>query len=277
MRSKISYQKKVVAALRFLKNIIPDKIKIIIQTGTGLANLAKAMDKPVIIPYRDIPHFPFSTVKSHPGNLVYGSLAGKPVALLQGRFHYYEGYSTREVTFPIRVLSLLGADTAIITNASGGLNIAYKPGTIMIITDHIYLLPDNPLRGVNVESWGERFPDMSCPYDKTLNNHAVNTAAQLNIDELVCGTYVCVAGPSLETVAETRYLKMIGADAVGMSSIPEVIVAVHGGMRVLGLSVVANVNDPDNFTPILLEDIIDAAGQAEPRLKNLILGILSRI
>ncbi len=277
MRNAISYQEKIEEALAFLKTKIQDKIEVVIQTGTGLDNLAGAVENSVLIPYEEIPHFPSSTVESHLGNLICGQLAGKSVALLQGRFHYYEGYSTREVTFPIRVLSLLGADTAIITNASGGLNKNYRPGTIMVMEDHIYLLPDNPLRGDNPADWGERFPDMSCPYDKDLNKQAIETASQLDINELVCGTYICVAGPSLETPAETRYLKMIGGDAVGMSSVPEVIVAIHGGMRVLGLSVVANVNDPDNFTPILIEDIVKAARRAEPRMQRLIIGILKAI
>lgn len=277
MRNAISYQEKIEEALAFLKTKIQDKIEVVIQTGTGLDNLAGAVENSVLIPYEEIPHFPSSTVESHLGNLICGQLAGKSVALLQGRFHYYEGYSTREVTFPIRVLSLLGADTAIITNASGGLNKNYRPGTIMVMEDHIYLLPDNPLRGDNPADWGERFPDMSCPYDKDLNKQAIETASQLDINELVCGTYICVAGPSLETPAETRYLKMIGGDAVGMSSVPEVIVAIHGGMRVLGLSVVANVNDPDNFTPILIEDIVKAARRAEPRMQRLIIGILKEI
>ncbi len=272
-----TYQQHVEEAVAFLRQQVPARPEILIQLGTGLGCLADAMEDRHTIAYTDIPHFPEATVSSHAGNLVFGRLGGRFVALLQGRFHYYEGYSTKEVAFPVRVLSLLGARTAIITNAAGGLNPEYAPGTIMVFSDHLYLLPENPLRGSNVDAWGERFPDFSRPYDPRLRDLAIRTAIDLGFDEISTGTYVCIPGPSLETPAETRYLRMIGADAVGMSSLPEVLVAIHGGMRVLGLSVVANVNDPDNFTPIILEDIIAVAGRAEPRLQQLLLEILPEI
>ncbi len=273
----LTYREQVEEAVAFLgqrKSVCPD---IVLQLGTGLGALAEAVEEPVVIPYAEIPHFPQSTVTSHAGNLVLGTLCGRKVALLQGRLHFYEGYSARQVAFPLRVLSLLGARTAVITNASGGLNPDFVPGTIMVLADHIYLLPDNPLRGPNVDDWGPRFPDFSQPYDQRLQKTAFASAAELGLDEVVGGTYVCIPGPSLETPAETRYLRLIGADAVGMSSLPEVLVAVHAGMRVLGLSVVANVNDPDNFTPIVLDDIVAAAGRAGPRLQQLLLLILPKL
>jgi purine-nucleoside phosphorylase len=261
----------------FLHERLPAPPQILIQLGTGLGGLAKAMTDSISIPYEEIPHFPRSTVTSHVGNLLYGNLAGRPAAVLQGRFHYYEGYSAREVGFPIRVLSLLGVKTAIITNASGGLNPAWQAGAIMIFRDHLNLLPDNPLRGPNIDEWGPRFPDLSQPYSPELRALAETSARKLGLAEVCSGTYVCIPGPSLETPAETRMLRLLGADAVGMSSLPEVITALHGGLRVLGLSVVANVNDPDNFVPILIEDIVAAAQQAEPRLLQLVLEIVREL
>ena len=272
-----SHKQQVEEAVSFLRSHHPVIPEILIQLGTGLGGLADGLENPTTIAYQDIPNFPRSTVTSHAGNLVCGTLAGKQVAILQGRFHYYEGYSAREVGFPIRVLSLLGVKTAIITNASGGLNTSWSAGTIMVFNDHINQLPDNPLRGMNVDEWGPRFPDLSEPYDPDLQKLALTTAQKLGFDEVVAGTYICIPGPSLETPAETRLLKQMGADAVGMSSIPEVITALHGGLRVMGISVVANVNDPDNFTPILLEDIVEAAGRAEPRLQELIVKIIEEM
>ncbi len=263
-------------AAAFLRARLPVLPQILIQLGTGLGDLAAAMRGSISIPYEEIPHFPRSTVTSHAGNLVCGSLAGKQAAVLQGRFHYYEGYSAREVGFPVRVLSLLGVKTAIITNASGGLNPAWQAGSIMIFRDHLNLLPDNPLRGPNVDEWGPRFPDLSQSYSPELRSLAEDAARKLGMDEVCSGTYVCIPGPSLETPAETRMLRLLGADAVGMSSLPEVITALHGGLRVLGLSVVANVNDPDNLAPILIEDIIAAAQRAEPRLQQLVMEIVQQ-
>jgi len=277
MAQESTYKKRVEEAVGFLRQRISARPDIVLQLGTGLGAFAEAMEEQVVIPYADIPHFPQSTVTSHAGNLVFGTLCGRKVALLQGRLHFYEGYGAREVAFPVRVLSLLGCRTAVITNAAGGLNPDFSPGTIMVFSDHIYLLPDNPLRGPNVDDWGPRFPDLSQPYDRRLQEIAFAAAAELGFSEVVGGTYVCIPGPSLETPAETRYLRMIGADAVGMSSLPEVLVAIHGGMQVLGLSVVANVNDPDNFTPILLDDIVAAAGRARPRLQQLLSLILPQL
>ncbi len=277
MRNSGAYRKDVEKTVAFLGERLQTIPEIIIQLGTGLGNLAEGMDVEARFPYDAIPGFPCSTVTSHAGNLICGKLGGKSVAVLQGRFHYYEGYSAREVAFPIRVLSLLGAQTAIITNASGGLNPCFQPGTIMVFQDHLNLLGENPLRGPNVDEWGPRFPDLSKPYDQDLQDLALTSAKQLEIADVRTGTYVCIPGPSLETPAETRYLRNSGADAVGMSSIPEVIVAIHGGLRVLGLSVIANVNDPDNFQPILLEDVIAGAEQTGPKLEQLIVHILKHL
>lgn len=273
-----TYRSQVEEAVVFLRNRLSALPEVIIQLGTGLSGLVGEIEQQQCFAYHELPHFPCSTVESHAGNLICGQLGGKQVAILQGRFHYYEGYSTREVTFPIRVLSLLGAQTAIITNASGGLNTDYRPGTIMILKDHINLLPENPLRGPNIDAWGARFPDLSTPYVSSLREKAAAAARMLGISDEVCeGIYVCIPGPSLETPAETRYLKLIGGEAVGMSSVPEVIVAVHAGMQVLGLSVVANVNDPENFQPILLEDIVQAAEEAGARLRKLIVTLLAEL
>lgn len=271
MMSDIDFHKQQAEeAATFLRARLPLLPEVLIQLGTGLGGLAAVMTDSVSIPYADIPHFPRATVASHAGNLVCGRLAGKPAAVLQGRFHYYEGYSACEVGFPVRVLSLLGVKTAIITNAAGGLNPAWQAGAIMIVRDHLNLLPDNPLRGPNVDAWGPRFPDLSQPYCPKLRSLAEQTAQRLGLSGICSGTYACIPGPSLETPAETRMLRLLGADAVGMSSVPEVITALHGGLRVLGLSVIANVNNPDNLAPILIEDIVAAAQQAEPLLQQLI-------
>jgi purine-nucleoside phosphorylase len=271
------YRQQVEEAVAFVRERIVEPPEVLIQLGTGLGELVNAMQEATVFAYTDIPHFPHSTVTSHAGRLVFGTLAGRRTAILQGRFHCYEGYAAREVALPIRVLALLGVKTAIITNASGGLNPLFKPGTIMVLADHINLLPDNPLRGPNVDAWGERFPDLSTPYDPSLRQLALDLADRHGLSEVCSGTYVCVPGPSLETPAETRFLRMIGGDAVGMSSVPEILVALHAGLRVLGLSVVANVNIPDNFQPILLEDIIAAARRAAPRLQQLLINTLAEL
>ncbi len=277
MIDAVLHQQQVEEAVAFLRSRIPETPEVLIQLGTGLGELAGAMKVACTFAYEEIPHFPRSTVTSHAGHLVFGKLAGKRTAILQGRFHYYEGYAAREVGFPIRVLSLLGVRTAIITNASGGLNPSYRPGTIMVFEDHINQLGDNPLRGPNIDTWGDRFPDLSTPYDTTLRQLALAVAVRLGLEEVESGTYICIPGPSLETPAETRFLRMTGADAVGMSSVPEILVALHAGLRVLGLSVVANVNNPDHFQPIRIDDIIAAARKAEPRLQQLIINILAEL
>lgn len=271
------YRNNVEACVAYLRDRLPFNPRTILQLGTGLGSLAERVDPALVIPYAQIPHFPQATVASHQGNLIFGHLNDHPVAVLQGRFHFYEGYSTQEVAFPIRVLSLLGAKTLLLTNAAGGLNPLFTPGSIMVIRDHLNFLGENPLRGPNVDTWGPRFPDLSIPYDPALIRIALDSAHHCGLKNVITGVYVCIPGPSLETPAETRWLRDCGADAVGMSSIPEVLVALHAGLQVLGISVVSNVNDPDNFQPIILEDIIDTAGRVAPQLERLILEIIRRI
>jgi len=264
------YKKKIEVAVSFLQGKIKTPPAVVIILGTGLGGLIDAIKVDTLLPYAEIPHFPRSTVPDHKGNLIFGTLRNRDVALLQGRFHYYEGYSTRELTFPLRTLSRLGADTLVVTNAAGGLDPKYRPGTIMVIRDHLNFIGENPLRGANIDDWGPRFPDLSEPYDKKLIDATLQCAEKLHMTNVTTGIYVAIPGPSLETPAETRFLRAAGADAVGMSSVPEVIVARHAAMRVLGLSAVANVNDPDNFAPILLDDVIRAAGEIKPSLQKLI-------
>jgi purine-nucleoside phosphorylase len=271
------YINKVDETVRFLKEKIKRKPSVVIILGTGLGGLIESIEVDTLLPYEQIPHFPRSTVEGHQGNLIFGKLKGKDVAVLQGRFHYYEGYSTRELTFPLRTLSQLGAEMLVVTNAAGGLDTNFIPGTIMVISDHLNFIGENPLRGKNVDAWGPRFPDLSEPYDRKLIDLTMQCADTLNMTNVTTGIYVAIPGPSLETPAETRFLRGTGADAVGMSSVPEVIVAKHAGMKVLGLSAVANVNDPDNFTPILLDDIIKAAQEIEPGLQELIKKVLSTL
>ena len=272
-----NYKAAVDETVAWLQHRLPYTPRTVIQLGTGLGALAKRLEAECVIPYRDIPNFPASTVASHQGNLLIGRLEGEPVAILQGRFHFYEGYSTREVTLPIRVLSLLGAQLLLLTNAAGGLNPMILPGTIMVIRDHLNFLGENPLRGGNIDQWGPRFPDLSVPYHPGLIKLALDNARRCAVQHCMSGIYVCIPGPSLETPAETRWLRDCGADAVGMSSVPEVIVARHAGMEVLGLSVVSNVNDPDNFQPILLEEIIDTAARVAPQLENLIVAVVDQL
>jgi purine-nucleoside phosphorylase len=197
--------------------------------------------------------------------------------VLQGRFHYYVGYSTRQITFPLRVLALMGARFLLVSNAAGGLDPSYAPGTLMVIKDHLNFIPENPLRGTNIEEWGPRFPDLSQAYDVDLQKLAHRCGKELGLNQLASGVYVAIAGPSLETPAETRYLRNCGADAVGMSTVPEVIVAVHAGLRILGIAMVANVNDPDDFQPIRIDDILAAAKRAEADFIRLLVEVIRRM
>ncbi|MFO7606790.1 MAG: purine-nucleoside phosphorylase [Desulfurivibrionaceae bacterium] len=272
-----SYRLQVEKAVAYLAERISEPPEITIILGTGLGSLGEAVKPSLIVPYREIPGFPRATVAGHAGNLIFGRLAGRSVAVLQGRFHYYEGYSARELTLPLRVMALLGAGILVVTNVAGGLNLDFAPGSLMIIRDHLNFIPDNPLRGANIDEWGIRFPDLSTPYDEELRSLAARAAARLGLAEVVTGVYGAIAGPSLETPAETRYLRSCGIDAVGMSTTPEVIVAKHASMRVLGLSVIANVNDPDNFQPVLFEDVVAGSRQALTRLTDLIAGIVVEI
>lgn len=271
------YKKKVEESAGFLQGRITKATRVVIILGTGLGSLIDSMDIAALLPYSEIPHFPQVTAPGHHGNLIFGTLCNKDVAVLQGRVHYYEGYTTKEITFPLRTLSLLGADTLITTNTAGGLNPDYRTGTIMVIRDHLNFIGDNPLRGENISTWGARFPDLSEPYDKKFISTALHCGDQLPRAHVTSGVYAAIPGPSLETPAETKFLRAAGADAVGMSSVPEVIVARHASMRVLGLSVVANINDPDNFTPILEDEVCKAAGEMQPVLHELIKKILTTI
>ena len=272
-----NFKQRVDEAVGFLRKKMVEPPEIVLVLGTGLSGLGEQIESPVVLPYGGIPNFPKATVASHAGNLIFGRLCDRPVAVLQGRFHYYEGYSARELTMPIRVLALLGAKTLIVSNSAGGLNPAFAAGTVMVVRDHLNFIPDNPLRGPNVDAWGPRFPDLSAPYDRSLIETTLACAAREQIGQVATGVYVAIPGPSLETPAETRYLRQCGADGVGMSTVPEVIVAIHAGMRVLGLSVVANVNDPDNLKPIILEEIIEETKRAEDRLSRLLLALLPEI
>lgn len=270
------YYKRLLETYAFLKEQVPFQPEIVITLGTGLSNLSEAVEKDWIMPYAEIPNFPQSTVETHAGELIFGRISHKKVALLRGRFHYYEGYSAKELTFPLRVLTLFKPAIYLVSNAAGGLNLTFRAGDLMLIKDHINLIPDNPLRGINYEELGPRFPDLSCPYAQDLRNLFKETARSLQ-EELQEGVYVAVPGPSLETPSETRFLRMIGADAVGMSTVPEVIVAIHAGLKVLGISVIANVNDPDNFQPILFEEVVASAQRAEKRLTKLVVEFLKRL
>ncbi|MBU4177556.1 MAG: purine-nucleoside phosphorylase [Desulfurivibrionaceae bacterium] len=272
-----NFKQRVDEAVGFLREKMVAAPEIVLVLGTGLSGLGEHLESPLVLPYGGIPNFPKATVPSHAGNLIFGNICDRPVAVLQGRFHYYEGYSARELTMPIRVLALLGAKTLIVSNSAGGLNPAFAAGTVMVVRDHLNFIPDNPLRGPNVDAWGPRFPDLSAPYDRRLIDTTLACAAREQIGQVATGVYVAIPGPSLETPAETRYLRQCGADAVGMSTVPEVIVAIHAGMRVLGLSVVANVNDPDNLKPIILEEIIAETRRAEDRLARLLLAVLPEI
>lgn len=244
--------------------------------GTGLGGLAKEIEVDTAIPYEQIPAFPLSTVESHAGRLLVGRLNKRPVVAMQGRFHRYEGYSLAEVTFPVRVLHALGARTLVVSNACGGMNPLWAPGDLVLLSDHINLLGDNPLVGSNDERLGPRFPDMSAPYDPELRAVARAAALELGI-VLREGVYVAVPGPSLETRSEYRMLRAIGADVVGMSTVPEVIVAVHAGMRALGISIITDQCLPDALEPADISRIIATATQAEPSLTRLIRSLVGRL
>lgn len=242
--------------------------------GTGLGPLAQQIEDSVSIDYEDIPHFPQSTATSHRGRLVLGRLCGVPVVAMEGRFHMYEGYSLQKITLPVRVMKALGIQLLIVSNAAGGMNPFHRTGDIVVIDDHINLMGDNPLIGINDERLGPRFPDMSAPYDPQLIDKALEIARNNNIIAHR-GIFVAVAGPNLETRAEYRFLRAIGADVVGMSTVPEVIVAVHSGLRTIGFSVITDMCLPDALEAADVEKIIATANDAQPRLRCLITGILA--
>ena len=246
-----------------------------IVLGTGLGSVAGQIQTEATLDYATIPYFPQSTSVGHAGQLVCGMLQGVPVVAMEGRFHAYEGYSQRQITFPIRVMRALGAELLIVSNACGGMNPHYSLGDIVVIDDHINLMNDNPLVGVNDDHLGPRFPDMSRPYDPVLIRRVLEIARRENF-VAHRGVYAGVTGPNLETRAEYRFLRAIGADVVGMSTVPEVLVAVHGGMRVLGLSIVTDLCFPDALKPANIEAIIATAAEAEPKLRKIVLGVLAQ-
>jgi len=267
---------KVSEAANFLKEngVVAPQIGIVL--GTGLGNLAESIEAIETITYDQIPHFPVSTVESHQGRLIYGNLEGKKVLAMQGRFHYYEGYSAVEITFPIRVMKILGIEHLLVSNAAGTVNPEFKKGELMLIDDHINMIPDNPLRGENDERFGPRFPDMSQPYSKKLNGMIKEIAAELNI-KMNEGVYTPVAGPNLETRAEYRYMRMIGSDAIGMSTAPEVIVANHMGLPACAISVLTDECDPDNLEPVSIAEILEIAATAEKDLTKVYKELVRRI
>lgn len=263
-------------ALAFLRTQTSATPTIGIILGTGLGGLVDHCDIECSIDYATIPHFPVSTVESHHGRLIFGTLGGKSVVIMQGRFHVYEGYTAQQITFPVRVMQHLGVRTLVVSNACGGMNPLYRRGDLMLIDDHINLLGVNPLIGANDERFGPRFPDMSEPYSTALQTLARERALALRIN-LHRGVYVAVAGPNLETRAEYRFLRAIGADVVGMSTVPEAIVARHMNMSVLGLSIITDECFPDHLEPVRLEDVLAAAAKAEPHLTALVADVIAHL
>jgi len=260
----------------FIRSSIKNTPYIGFLTGTGLGHSAESMAIETVIRYEDIPHFPVSTVQTHVGRMLSGNMNGCPVMAMQGRFHLYEGYGPRQVTFPIRVMQQLGVKILVLSNAAGGLNLKFNPGDIMLITDHINLTGTNPLIGPNEDSWGPRFPDMTRAYDKSLIVAAESIAKAAGA-RLQKGIYVGLTGPSLETPSEVKFLQTIGAEAVGFSTVHEVIAAVHSGMRVLGLSTITNVHNPQDPVPATVEEIIEVAEGATPLLETIMKGVTKKI
>lgn len=269
-------QERVEAAADVVRARTTVKPEVALILGTGLGGLAGEIALDAAVPYEKVPGFPLSTVETHAGRLLLGRLASRPVVAMQGRFHRYEGYDLAQVTFPVRVMGALGATVLIVSNACGGMNPLWSPGDLVLLSDHINLLGDNPLVGANDERLGPRFPDMSAPYDPGLAALARAAALELGIG-LREGVYVAVPGPNLETRAEYRMLRSLGADVVGMSSVPEVIVAVHQGMRVVGFSIITDQCLPDALEPADIARIIATAGRSEPFLTRLIVRLVERI
>lgn len=260
----------------FLKSKRITSADVGIVLGTGLHCLLDEVDKELIIPYAEIPNFPVSTVEFHKGNLVYGKIGNKKLLIMQGRFHYYEGYTLQQVVFPVRVMKLLGVQSLFLSNAAGGINTDFKKGDLVMIDDHINLQSANPLTGKNTDELGPRFPDMSAPYDKNLSNVLKATANESGIT-LKQGVYASVNGPNLETRAEYRYLKIIGADMVGMSTVPEVIAANHMQLPCAAISVITDECDPDNLQPVELAEIVRVAEIADKKLATLLLRTIHKL
>jgi purine-nucleoside phosphorylase len=264
---------KIQESAVFIRKQWSKRPKAGIVLGTGLGPLVEQIQVDVAIDYGDIPNFLKSTATSHRGRLVCGELNGLPIMAMEGRHHMYEGYPLKAITLPVRIMKELGADLLVVSNACGGMNPYYRPGDIMLIEDHINLLGDNPLIGINDDRLGPRFPDMSEPYTQSLIDRALEIARKHNIVAHK-GVFVAVAGPNLETRAEYRFLRAIGADVVGMSTVPEVIVAVHAGMRVVGFSVITDMCLADALKPAIVEEIIATANEAAPKLTKLVMGVL---
>jgi purine-nucleoside phosphorylase len=271
--------KDIDQATNFVVRRIKCTPRVALVLGTGLGGLADAVEDPVVIPYKEIPNWPVSTIQGHVGRLVTGNLFGVPTLVMQGRVHYYEGYPMDQVTLPIRVMQRMKIEIIILTNAAGAINPDYKPGDVMVLKDHIALIGMaglNPLRGPNLEEFGERFPDMSQPYDRELIN-VVKKVAKTNKLPLHEGVYVCLSGPSFESPADLRFLRTIGADTVGMSTVPETIVARHGKTRVLAFSGISNKANLDGSTVTTHEEVLEAGNMIVPKLTTLIRGVLESI
>jgi purine-nucleoside phosphorylase len=269
---------QIKAASEFLeiKGVRRPEVGVILGTGLGEKFIAEIQD-PLVIPYREIPHFPLPTMSFHAGNLIFGDIRGKKVLAMQGRFHYYEGYSMQQITFPVRVMKELGVSNLLISNASGNMNPDWQKGELMLLDDHINLQSENPLRGINHAAFGNNlFPDMSQPYASHLNEKLVKIASR-NAIRLHVGVYVAVTGPNLETRAEYRYLRGIGADVVGMSTVPEVIVANHAGLPCCAISVLTDDCTPENLKPVIFEEIIAVARKAEPPLTRLFVELIDEL
>lgn len=268
--------KQIEAAVAYIRKTTDFQPEVGLILGTGLGELGNLIETDCVIPYGDVPNFVESTATSHDGNLVFGTLGGRRVMAMQGRVHFYEGYTMEQITLPVRVMKALGAKALVMSNAVGGMNPQLSPGDITVITDHINMMGDNPLIGPNADELGPRFPDMSEPYDRdfiaTLERVALSKGLSLKR-----AVYVAVAGPNLETAAEYRFLRAIGADTVGMSSVPECLVAVHGGLRVLGLQVITDACFPDSLKPANVQEIIRVANETQPRLIEMVTGFLETV
>lgn len=268
--------KKILETTEFIHNAVPFKPEVGVILGTGLGGLVNEIDVKYELNYSDIPNFPVSTVESHSGKLIFGTLGGKNVIAMQGRFHYYEGYDMTEVTFPVRVMKMLGIKSLFVSNASGGVNPDFKVGEIMIIDDHINLFPAHPLRGKNLDELGPRFPDMSQTYDAKMIQLALIIAEEHKI-EVSTGTYVGLTGPTLETPAEYKYMRVIGGDTVGMSTVPEVIVARHMDIPVFAVSIITDLGVPGKIRKVTLEDVVAVANAQEPYMTIIMKELISRI
>ncbi|MCD6436104.1 MAG: purine-nucleoside phosphorylase [Clostridiales bacterium] len=269
-------QEKINESIKYIESKIKELPKIGLILGSGLGDLADEIVNPVVIEYKDIPYFPVSTVEGHKGQLVIGELMGKRVMAMQGRLHYYEGYSMQDVTYPVRVMKKLGIDTLIVTNACGGMNPKLYPGALMLITDHINMMGDNPLMGKNLDDFGPRFPDMSSAYNPKLIDLGKKVAKDLDID-VQEGVYSAISGPYFLTKAELKMLRILGGDAVGMSTVPEVIVANHSGIKTLGISCVTDMAIADTLEPIDHETVMRIANETKPKFFKYVKGILKEV